>query len=197
MDTNERIHIEQLKRLKIFSKAYISKKSNENLNYSKKNSQVKINKRHKRRFSPDIKKMKKMKITNSPKKNNLQFKSTVSADTFNEKNQIYKNSRCKSQDKPIKINLVSQKFRIANDFNEKNSNQFLKEKDECLREVILSDKIEEEKPNRFFSEKKTILKLSTIKNYKFNNNLNKKQIKGKIILDDSEGSLSKLIEEIK
>ena len=165
---------------------------------------IRQKKHHKRIYSPDIRKIKK-KSSNynnftSPKhvhQHHHYHKNSKLENDLYEENRLYNRDHFLSQDKPIKMNFVSQKFKIADDFNEKNSNQFLKEKDECLREVILSDKIEEEKHNRFFSEKKTILKLSTIKNYKFNNNLNKKQIKGKIILDDSEGSLSKLIEEIK
>ena len=46
--------------------------------------------------------------------------------------------------KKIKINMVSQKFKIANDYDEINSNIFLKEKDECLKSFKLTDKIEED-----------------------------------------------------
>ena len=201
MDTNERIHIELLKRLKVFSENYIPSKPNENSNNPKKHSQEKPDKSHKRRFSRDIKKKKNMNYTNSPKKKNRNFESTVSTNNFHGKNQFYKNTYY-SQDKPIKINLVSQKFRIADDFNEKNSNQFLKEKDECLKKIILSDVIEEtEKEEAIFfyskNEKENIFKLSTIKKNIFNSNLNNKYSKRKIIEYDSRASLSELIEELK
>ena len=50
----------------------------------------------------------------------------------------------KSRQKQIKINRVSQKFKIANDFNELNSKIFLYDKDICLRPTYLSDEIKEE-----------------------------------------------------
>ena len=50
----------------------------------------------------------------------------------------------KSRQKPIKINQVSQKFKIANDFNELNSKIFLYDKDICLKPMYISDEIEEE-----------------------------------------------------
>ena len=193
MDTNEKIHIELLKRLKIFSENYFSD-INENFNDSKKHYQYKITKRHKRRLSPDIKKMKNM--INSPKKNH-RYNSTISTNNFNGKNKINKNGSCKQKDEPIKSNLVSRKFKIANDFNEENSNQFLNEKDECLKKIILSEEIEEEKVIHFYSNKEKIFNLSTIKKNKNTNNLYNKHIKRKIIKYDSDASLSKLIGEIK
>ena len=192
MDTDERIHIELLKRLKIFSEAYVTSRSNENTNESKKHSHEKTDKRHNRKFSPDIKKMKNMKITNIPKRRH--FKSIVSTN-FNGKNKSDENIRCVPQNKPIKINLVSQKFKIADDFNERNSIQFLIEKDECLKKIILTDEIED----GFFdeNEKDSLFNLSIIKKNGVNNDLSNKVINKKIIIDDSIASLSKLIDEIK
>ena len=138
---------------------------------------------------------------NSSKKNPLHHLNakTELTNNFYKKNQFYVKTFLKSQDKSIKINLVSQKFKIANDFNEKNSNQFLNEKDECLREVILSDKIEEEKPIHFYAENenKNINNLSAIKKNGFSSYVNSNQIKKTIVEYDSERSLTRLIEEIK
>ena len=211
MDTYEKIHMELLKRLKIFSETYVSNKSNENhinsnFNDSKKQSPEKIDshKRHKRRFSPDLKKLKKIKLNGntiiSPKHNQRRHHNTntVLTNNFHGKSQFYEKTIYKSQDKPIKINLVSQKFKIANDFNEKNSNIFLNEKDECLREIILSDEIEEESTDSHPKNKKeSIHNLSIIKKNKINYNVNNKQNNMKIVKDDSEKYLSELIEEIK
>ena len=97
-------------------------------------------KRHKKRFSPNIKKTKKI--------NNY------------DKLDVY----VRSKDKSIKKNFVNQKFKIADDFNEKNSKKFLNEKDECLREIILSDNIEDESISSYSEdEKESIFDLSSIK----------------------------------
>ena len=160
-----------------FTESYVQSKSykkhkNSTPNENKKHFHEKKNspKRPKRRFSPDIKKMKKIhlndNITNLTKHNRKHHqlkKREISIDFFEE---IH--FRNKSQDKPITKNFVNQKFRIADDFNEENSNQFLTEKDECLKEVILSDKIENEKifPFNEEDEKEDINHLSSIKKTK-------------------------------
>ena len=196
---NEKIHIELLKRIKIFSETYVSNKLHKNQktinNYNHSpviypktslfqnlplNNDVKLStlsncnpksklyniicqlkndhKKHsrgktdshkiyKRRFLSNLKKMKKMNliknIINSAEHNyqNYHFRNTQLINNFREKNQINKNVHNKPQNKVIKLNLVNQKFKIADDFNEKNSNQFLKEKDECLKKIILTDEI--------------------------------------------------------
>ena len=162
------------------------------------------NNKHKRRFSPVLKRIKKINLnnnkSNTPKNNQCyHYKNNKLINDSDEENQIYKNIRYKTQDKKIKINLVNQKFKIADDFNEKNSNQFLNEKDECLREVILTDEIKEEVPIYFYAknENENLYKLSSIKKDKVNENLNSIQINKKIIEDDSGSSLTKLIKEIK
>ena len=50
-------------------------------------------------------------------------------------------------EKPIKMNIVSRKFKIPDDFNEIHSKIFLYEKDKCLKKMHLTDEIEEEKEN--------------------------------------------------
>ena len=191
MLTKVNIHTEVLKTSKLFPEIYFPIKSykihkNLNINHSKKNIKKKIEflKRHKKRFSPDIKKLKKINSNdnnNISQENNCKqnHKSSQSTNNFNGKSLFYKNSYNKSQDKPIKKNIVSQKFKIADDFNEKNSNQFLNEKDECLREVFLSDKIEEDEFIHFCTknEKRNI---SNIKKNKINDDFNIKQVKRKI-----------------
>ena len=62
---------------------------------------------------------------------------------YKKENIINGNFNCKIKQKKIKINLVSLKFKIANDYDEAHSNVFLNEKDECLKEIKLTDKIEE------------------------------------------------------
>ena len=113
---------------------------------------------------------------NSHNKNNIQL-----INKFHVKNKFNLNDHYKSQNKKIKISLTSQKFKIADDFNGKNSQKFLIEKDECLRDVILSNKIEEEESIHFYAENKNeiIYELSPIKLIKYNNNLNRKQVKRK------------------
>ena len=66
-------------------------------------------------------------------------------------------------EKPIKINYVSQKFKIANDFNEINSKIFLYEKDKYLKKENLTDEIEEDEKSKDMIEftlnpKKNIIK---------------------------------------
>ena len=61
----------------------------------------------------------------------------------------YKKVLKKNIEKPIKINIVSLKFRIADDFNEINSKTFLYEKDKCLKKMHLTDKIKEEENTDF------------------------------------------------
>ena len=196
MDIDKRIHDEQLKRLKIFFEAYVSDESNENLNAPKKQAKRRIHKKNIKLLSPDIKKTKKINYLN--KVNSKIFKSSVSTNNFNENNNFYKDSRYKSQDKIIKMNLVSRKFKIADDFNEKNSNKFLKEKDECLKKMTLSDKIEEE--SIYFYDKNAknkLIRISTIKKNNINSNLNSKKIKKETIEDDSIAFLGELIDKIK
>ena len=206
MDTNQKIHLELLKRLTKFSETYLSNKQFESYKKSNTNNPKKYSnekKKNKKIFSTKLKIMKKMKSNGyiSPIKYNYQHSLntyTNLTNNFTEKDEINKNSRYKSQNKKIKINLVSLKFKIADDFNEINSNQFLNEKDECLREEILSDEIKEEVPYFYAkSKKENIHKLSSRKKNRVNNNLNSKKIKKIIIEDDSEASLTKLIEEIK
>ena len=204
MDTDEKIHLELIKRLKIFAESIISDKSNGNINNSnsianKKHSLEKTdpNKKHKKKFTSFYKQMKKMNLSTSiySPKNNHHMNITNSF--FGESYEKFLN---KSQDKPIKMNLVAQKFKIADDFNEKNSNQFLDEKDECLREVFLTDEIEEEKCINFSAEKKrkkNKKKSPNSKKNKINDNLSNKKNKRKIVKDDSEKYLSGLIEEMK
>ena len=233
MDMNERIHIELLKRIKIFSETYFpnnSKKSHNKINYkyspiiypktslfqnlpldddhklsilSRINPKYKLcsiinqlkNDRKKRchekndlikkSLSPDLIKMKKRNLNNFiTSKNKNQYnhlKTSQLINSFHGKNQIYKNVRYIPEKNIIKINFVNQKFKIADDFNEKNSNQFLKEKDEYLKKVILSDEIEEEEyiPFRPVNEKESINELSYIKG----NGCNDKNDSEKFILD--------------
>ena len=239
MDIDEKIHIELLKRLKVFSETYVSSNSHKNskknyhdspiiypkttlfqkfsLNDNKKlsmfsniNSKNKLNsinsqlkndeetrscekndsrKKHKKRFSPDLKKIKKMSLKNNnvnKSKYNL-LKKIKSINNFYGENQDNKKDRYKAQDEEIKINLVNQKFKIANDFNEKNSNQFLKEKDECLKKIILTDEIEEEELIPFYTrnEKEIICELSYIIKNEYSNK------------DDTVEFLSELIKDLK
>ena len=211
METNEQIQIETLNSL---TEAYSpNKKSHENQksihsNVSKKHSHKKIDspKKRKTKFSPDIKKMKNINSNNknnsSPKRKNHHNRHRTSIFTSNiheEKNEIYDREKTKSQDKKIKINLVSQKFKIADDFNEKNSNQFLKEKDECLKAIILSDKIEEEKAIPFYVEsgKGSIYEISSIKQNEDEDSLNKRKIKRKKYKNDSTNLLFELVYSLK
>ena len=170
--------------------------------YSKNNKYILINqlknvhennsheKMNSNKFSTDLKKKRKMKsydnVINSskPDQKHHHHKSEQLRSNFPGKSKFYKNARHKSQDRPIKINLVSQKFKIANDFNEQNSNQFLNDKDECLREVILSDEIEEE-PVSIFAENKKQKKniLSVVRKNRISNSLNNERIKRKNIND--------------
>ena len=211
MDPNEKIHVELLKRLKIFSESYFSNKSigkrrNSNFKDYKKHSHEKIDshkrhKKHKIKFSTNLNEIEKINLNNNnfnSSKNNHHNTHSVLSNNFHGKTKFYKKALYKSEDKIIKINLVSQKFKIANDFNEKNSNQFLVEKDECLREVILSDKIEEEECVHFYAKngKENKYEISIIKKNEVNNYLNTKQSKRIIVKDDSEKFLSELIEEI-
>ena len=206
MDIDEKIHLELLKRLKKFSESIISDMSPGNLNNSnsishKRHSLEKTdpNKRYKKRFTSFYKQMKKLNLCNSiysPKNNHH---TNITFNFFGE-TQLYEKVLNKSQDKPIKMNLVSQKFRIADDFNEKNSNQFLYEKDECLREVFLSDEIEEEKCTHISIDKKRKKnrnKSFISKKNKISDNLNKKNKKRKSLKDDSDKYLSGLIEKMK
>ena len=191
MDTNDKIHVELLKRVKIFSETYVSNKSPRN----RKNSISKYHKKHsnektkQHRLSYDLKNIKKMKVNdniNSSKlSNHYNYKNRQLTNNFDEKNEFYKYNRYKSQDKPIKINLVNQKFKIADDFNEKNSNQFLKEKDECLKKINLTDEIDEEEfiPFYVINEKESML-----------SSINKNECNYK---DDSLKFLSKLVEDLK
>ena len=59
----------------------------------------------------------------------------------------YKEILKKQTEKPVKMNNVSQKFKIADDYNEINSKKFLYEKDKCLKKINLIDEIEDEKEN--------------------------------------------------
>ena len=222
MDTNKKFHFQSLKGVEYFSEIFspIKKKTENhhsiNSDVHKKHSDEKNNspkRHHKRRLSPDIKKMKKMSSKynnyNSPKRNHHQHhhnhKSSKETDNIKEQNQLYDRYHYKSQDKPIKMNLVSRKFKIADDFDEKNSNQFLKEKDECLREVILSDEIEEEKINNYLTinDKKSMIgsindlsPINQVVDYSLNskkiNKKNKKNQKG-----DSTNFLFELINDLK
>ena len=215
-DIDKKLQIELLVRLKEFSDAYTSNKSHQkhkkinynnspitypkttifdklsfdeitNINsknklysiisqlktdYKYSHEKIDLTKRHKKRFSPNLKKTKKI-------------------NNYNKLKDYYK-----SQDKQIKKNLVNKKFKIADDFNEKNSKQFLNEKDEYLREIILSDKIEEEENISSYSEerKESIFELSPIK--ESNDCLISKRIKGKKVKDDSIKFLSELIKDL-
>lgn len=67
-----------------------------------------------------------------------------SHDNHNKRENISnENSNYQKQQKKVKVNMVSLKFKIANDYDEAHSNIFLKEKDECLKQIKLSDKIED------------------------------------------------------
>ena len=195
MDTNNNMLVEIIKKkLKIYSENYDSNIPPEYYKKSKfhnfkKHSDEKTNsrKRHKRTFT-NSKKTKKMKLnddnTHPPKNKHQNPLNTniVLKNNFHEKNKFHEINFNKSQDEPIKINLVSQKFKIANDFNEKNSNQFLNDKDECLREVILSDEIKENDSIHFYdeNEKRNIFNLSLIKNDEVDDSLNIKKNKQKV-----------------
>ena len=205
METNKKINTDSINNLIRFYEADIpieklhKKHKISNPNVLKKHSHDKIDspKKHKRRFSPNIKKTKKMYSNNNINPSNYNHKHhhhkiSELANNFHSKNQFYRRDHYKSQDRPIKINLVSLKFKIADDFNEENSNKFLNEKDECLREVILSDEIKGETDNPFFIDD-----LSPIGKNEYGYNLNCKQFKKKKVKDDSIALLSKLIDDIK
>ena len=176
MDTNDRIHTELLKRLKIFSETYVPDKSdkkhkNKNYNHSPiicpkstlfqklpLNDEQKLstfsNLKSKYKLYNIICQLKndhKKHYTKTPK-NNYHYKNNQLLNNFYGKNKIYKDVHHKPQNKPVKINLVNQKFKIADDFNEKNSNQFLNEKDECLKKITLTDEIEENEFTHFKNE---------------------------------------------
>ena len=206
MDTNEKLRIELIKRLRKFSEDYIpnylhknSKNSNSKDHKKYSGQKNDLSKRHKSKFSCGQKKIILNNNINSSKYNHLiNHKSDQYVNNFYRKNKLDKITRFKSQDKQIKINLVSQKFKIADDFNEKNSNQFLYEKDECLREIFLTDEIEEEESTPFGAENKNenILELSSIKQNETFGSLKNKQSKRKKYKDDSIEFLSELIENI-
>ena len=244
MDTNEKIHIELLKRIKIFSETYVSDKSHKshkktNYNHSpiiypknsffqnlplKDNEKLSIlsnfnpkykfyniiselktdnknhphektdsNKKSKRKFLSELKKMKKMdinrNINNSPKHNYQKYhhKNSQLINNFSGKKQICKDLHYKPQDKTIKLNLVNQKFKIADNFNEKNSNQFLKEKDECLKKLVLTDEIKNEEFIPFYvvDENENAQELSYIRKKEHNER------------DDSIKLILGLIEDLK
>ena len=180
---------------KTFPETYIPFKSYKEYKKSKHNSRKKnihekidSYERYTRQSPSDIKKLKKMNSYDkkiNAAKHNFQYhhKRSHLTKNFHGKSLFYKNACNKSQDKSIKINLASQAFKIADDFNEKNSNQFLNEKDECLKEVILSDEIEDEEFIHFRAEneEKNIFNLSANKKNKINDNLNNKRIKRKIV----------------
>ena len=202
MDTNERIHIESLKSLILFFESY----SQDNSYYIKYSHKKHVSsKKNKKRFSPDIKTKIKThsndNITNSPKPNHRSHhhkKNKIKNDLFKE-NQLYNENCYKSLDKPIKKNFVNQKFKIADDFNEENSNKFLNEKDECLKEVILSDKIKREKfiPFNVKDEKENLYEISSIKQNEDNNIFNNSHNKRGKYIDDSTTFLSELIDDLK
>ena len=141
----------------------------------KKRSREKIDsiKKHKHRLSHDLKKMEKTNLNKNiiitPKHHPNNVEKIQLINNFRGKNQIYKNDSYKPQDNTIKLNLVNQKFKIADDFNEKNSNQFLKEKDECLKKLFLTDEIEEEDfiPSYSIIKKERKHKLSCIRKNKY------------------------------
>ena len=208
MDTNEKIHIESLKSLKKFAESCIPNKSfkkHENSSSIDQNKHFheKINspKRHKNNIlTPDIKKMKKMhlndNIVSSSKHNHKHHhKNSMLSFDFLEDNRFHN----KSQDKPIKKNFVNQKFKIADDFNEENSNKFLNEKDECLKEVILSDKIEKKQfiPFNVEDEKEELNDLSPINKNEDNGCFINNHFKRKKNIDDSIEFLSELIDDMK
>ena len=267
MDVDHKIHIELLRRLKIFSETYVSdnsplnnKKSNysnspiiheknnllnrfslnndeklttfSNFNYkyrllniinqlkseNQKHSHEKTNspKSDKKRFSLSSQKKKK---TNLNENNKIQIHKDNYKDSYqnHHKNgelinniygikQFYNNGNnycCKIKQKKIKKNFVNQKFKIADDFNEENSNKFLNEKDECLKEVILSDKIKKEKPIPIIKEdeKEDIYdlsyQLSSIRKNESNNCLISKKNKRKKGEDDTTKFLSELVKNLK
>lgn len=108
---------------------------------------------------------------------------------------IRKINYCKSHEKPIKLNLVSQKFKLADDFNEQNSLKFLYEKDLYLQEMILSDEILEEEDSINLSKNlkdiSSIFKVvdDSIYSRPYNDKKNK--------ADDSIYFISELIKDIK
>ena len=198
MDTNKKIHTKSIKNSHSYipiEKSYKKHKNYSNSLKDRSHEKSDSIKKHKRRFSPNIKKTKKMYFdNNNPSNHNHKHRHHKSSEltiNFHSKNRFYERDRYKSQDKPIKINLVSLKFKIADDFNEKNSNQFLNEKDECLREVILSDEIKEEESIPFFIDD-----LSPIDKNGYDFKLNSKLFKKKKDKDNSTTLLSKLIDDI-
>ena len=195
MDRNEKALIELSKTFKLFSeintliKTYKNQKKLTSDDCSKRmNKKDDSYKRQKRKFSDYSIKMKKLDLNNNSinltkhDHHNRSHKKNKSKVNFRGKSLFFKNDN-KSQDKQIKINLVNQKFKIANDFNEENSNQFLNEKDECLKEVFLTDEIEEKESIDFYDQNKKENKfnLSIIKKNKINDNLNRNNAKRKII----------------
>ena len=194
MDTSKKIHIELLRRLKIFSKNYTPKKSHKNhkkTNYNR--SPIIYPKRS--LFQEFPLEDKKYLVLSSYHPKHILNSSISQLKNNHKKHSIskpkndfdHKNDRYKPKDKVIKINLVNQKFKIADNFNEKNSNQFLNEKDECLKKLILTDEIEEEEltPPFVKNEKKSRHKLSYIKKIEYSER------------DDSTKVLSELIAELK
>ena len=197
MDINEKIHIESIKSLTRFYESYLPYKNHKKHSHEKNISP----KKSKKKFSHEIKNIEKLNLiidNISSLKHNYKHhhKSSQLANHFYDENQIYDREHYKSQDKPIKINLVNQKFKIADDFNEKNSNKFLNEKDECLREVILSDEIEEEEIPFFAeNEKGSIYELSSVRKDEEDDNLSIKRIKRKKNMDYSLNYLLELIDD--
>ena len=214
MDMNKNLLIKLLlKKLKTFSENYESNKPPENTKYLNFNGYKKYSpgkivlyKGHKIKFTSNLKKVKKLKLNcsniNSQKYNHLHHHNlnNILSNNFHGKSIFHKKNLNKSQDKQFKINLISQKFKIADDFNEKNSNQFLYEKDEYLREVILTDEFEEDDSIHFYleNEKENIDNLLIIKKNRIFDNNNSKRTKKSTIVDDRESlSLMKLNKGIK
>ena len=89
-------------------------------------------------YTPDKpnKKHRKSKSHHHHKKNKNSLHKQIKSD--------YKEILKNYVEKPIKINYVSQKFKIANDFDEINSKIFLYEKDKYLKKEHLTDEIEDD-----------------------------------------------------
>ena len=79
-------------------------------------------------FTPDEKHKTKKSRKHHHKKNLNSLHKQIKSD--------YKKVLKKYIEKPIKMNIVSLKFKIANDFNEVNSKKFLYKKDKCLKKCI-------------------------------------------------------------
>ena len=132
------------------------KKSSRNAALFKRRSVKFTHHSHKRKISSNLKSDKELENIGKINSSTKCFTPVLGLRSFHfhdhhykKKNIINENFNCQIKQKKIKINLVSLKFKIANDYDEAHSNIFLNEKDECLKEIKLTDKIKKNEENDF------------------------------------------------